>query len=947
MRNLLKPNWLLLVTVLPLGLLALLCWGEFGVIKTLLPPASVALWGQLALGLAGLLLGTLSYAGWAGRRGRPVSAWYAGAALLAYGAFLLLCTGNDRTLVPFEIPRWLLPTDILLAIWTFVMPTLAYSVLVLVMRATPARPPHSLALTWGLAAAVPLGGLLMGGILGSLGSWRWLNNAVTETVLLILAVAGTLLFLFLLVRGAYIMTLRRATDELSIIWKVVITLLLPLLGLAVNAGLWLNQFGETNIFGDFNRPWFYGLAALNGVLLCWPTPAAPRGRLALLLGRSVLLSYTGYFFVVFLPFLPLSLLAVVAIGVGFLMLTPLVLLVVHLHALADDVAALRAHYPRWVPRAALLGGAAVLPLLLTADYYHDRRVLHAALAYAYSPDFTRKYDLDAAALARTLAVVRQHKDNSRQFYTNSQQPYLSTYYNWLVLDNLTLSADKINALERIFVSSPAGPEGVGGAGFGNPPATATLRQLTARSTYDARQQAWVSWVDLAVANPSATQPAAEYTTTFALPPGCWVGGYYLDLNGRREPGILAEKKAADWVYAQITHQTDRRDPGLLTYVGPDRLRLRVYPVALAAERRTGFQVLHKEPVTLTIDGRSLALGTAAQVPPPAGPVATPGGGVVYLSAAAQQRLPLVRRQPYYHFLLDVSAGKAGRKVAYKARVATFLRQHAALGPPRFTLVNTYATPVPAGADWQAALDAFPNAGGCYLTGAVQRVLAEAWQHPAPTYPVLVAVTDTLAATVLAPDFAAFAPAYPEGDTWLVLGADGRAERHALGQAAAQSLPPAALPTLAVRAWPSAAHARAYLPATGQPAVVLREPAAALPAPAGSSSRWLAGLLLRGYDQWQTLHPAAADDQRLAWVQASFTYRILTPLTSFLALENASQKAALRRKQAQTLAANANLDAQEAPNEVTAVPLDDYAPWLLLLGVGLGWRRLRRAPRLAT
>ena len=75
---------------------------------------------------------------------------------------------------------------------------------------------------------------------------------------------------------------------------------------------------------------------------------------------------------------------------------------------------------------------------------------------------------------------------------------------------------------------------------------------------------------------------------------------------------------------------------------------------------------------------------------------------------------------------------------------------------------------------------------------------------------------------------------------------------------------------------------------------------------------------------------------MAFIQASFANRILTPLTSFLALENEAQKAALLRKQAQTLAVNASLDAQEKPAEPpTAVPLDDGAVWLLLFGLGMG------------
>ncbi|AWM34384.1 hypothetical protein [Hymenobacter nivis] len=330
---------------------------------------------------------------------------------------------------------------------------------------------------------------------------QWFSNGLSGALLTV----GPLAFLFYLVRGAYIIGLNRPDGTFSLAWKIMVALVLPVLGLLVNKELFLDGLGggtKNGTSGDFSSPWFFGLAVLNGVLLCCPAPARPGWHLALLAGRSVLLGYMAYFFLVFLPFLPLSVLAVVAIGTGFLMLTPLVVLVVHIRALDDDAA---------------------------------------------------------------------------------------------------------------------------------------------------------------------------------------------------------------------------------------------------------------------------ALGNTARGPAPApGATATPGGTVVYVGAAAKQRRPLMQRRPYYHFLLDVSAGKAGRKPAYKQWVTRFLQARPGLGAPRFTLVNTCATPVPAGRDWQSQLDAFPNAGGCYLTGAVQRVLADAQLHPAPSYPVLVVVTGSLAQAVLAPDFADLAPAYPEGDGFLVL-----------------------------------------------------------------------------------------------------------------------------------------------------------------------------------
>ncbi|MDQ2772242.1 MAG: hypothetical protein M3Y54_17285, partial [Bacteroidota bacterium] len=130
-------------------------------------------------------------------------------------------------------------------------------------------------------------------------------------------------------------------------------------------------------------------------------------------------------------------------------------------------------------------------------------------------------------------------------------------------------------------------------------------------------------------------------------------------------------------------------------------------------------------------------------------------------------------------------------------------------------------------------------------------------------------------------------------------------------------------------------------------VVSGRPAVGRPASAPATNRWLTGLLLRGYGQWQSFHPEATDHERVPFVQASFRAGIMTPFTSFLALENEAQKAALRRKQAQTLAANASLDAMEPEQDLhqpTATPIDSAI--LLLLAAGLllaGWQ-LRRGSR---
>ncbi|MCB2377868.1 MSEP-CTERM sorting domain-containing protein [Hymenobacter sp. BT635] len=946
MRNLLNPKWLLLLNTLPLVLLAALCYGEFTVVQSLIPPQSLELWRWFGLTLAVLGVSTLGYAVVQIRRGESVGKVYSIVALLAYSAFLLLYLKYDNQILPREVPRWMVPTELLLYVATFVMPTLAHALFTLVVQFTPPGRTHGAGINFLLAFVGPLAWYILllvpfSAVQSGHTSWLW-DAALTASFSL-----GVLVFLFFLVRGAYILSLKRAEDaEFNFIWKLLVGLLLPLMGLLVNNGFFWGSSGgggqhrEEGVFGNFNDPWFYILAVLNGMMLCIPDQPKRWWRLTVFLGRSVLLSYTLYFFIVFLPYLPLSILGIILIGLGFLMLTPLILLVIHVRELGADLEYLEGFFSRRWLRAGLVAGALTLPLIITGRYVHNRWVLHEALAYRYNPDYGRTYSLDAQALASTLNIIKQHKEQQSGFSLGSHVPFLSTYFNWLVLDNLTLSDDKIASLEQVFLGSAPVPADFEQRNFTANTASEArpaLAALTSRSHYDPRQQAWVSWLDLKVANTDTSLRAGEYTTTLELPAGCWVGSYYLDINGRREPGILAEKKSAAWVYAQIVNETQVKDPGLLAYDEAGRVGLRVYPVVQQVARTSGIQLLHKEPVVLTVDGRRITLGDST-ARPLLTPVTTSGQEeVTYVNAAAKQRLPLVRRTPYYHFLLDVSTAGGKPKAAYARRIDRVFAQEAANPHARFTLVDAYATPVKTPAEWPGEAARHQSRGGFYLDGALRQLLFEAWQHPGPEYPIIVVVTDDFSKAELS-------SAYPENDQFYVLAADGSLAAHSLRQNSRAAMPVAAYPAQPrqVRAWPGTARPRAYLPDNGKADIVLNQAQLAVPQPGAGGSRWHTGLLLHGYQQWQAFHPEATDEQRVPFLRASFRAGIMTPLTAYLALENDAQKAALNRKQNQVMNANAALDIDESSDDVpTNVPIDEEVWLLLAAGLLLALGQLRR------
>ncbi|NVO31281.1 MSEP-CTERM sorting domain-containing protein [Hymenobacter lapidiphilus] len=958
MRSLLNPRWLWLLNTLPVALLLLFFGAEYKVIRSLLEPASRLAWQWLGAVLLGLVLAHAAYAGWLAARRRQLPIGYALAALGLYiGLLYSYGTQVDR-LFPFSVPRWMVPADLPLYAGTFLMPTLAHAAAVLVLRLTPENREFKALPNFGAALAVPTVGYLFAQLVLPL--WHYGSGPVTQHVLVVLLITGTLLFLLALSRGVYILARRRTANK-TFRWVglLLVAGVLPLVGLAVNNGeLGVLGRGQSavGIFGDFSDPWWYGLAGLNALLLLWSNPVGFRWRLVLLLGRAALFGYTLYFFLVFLPFLPLSVVAVLLLGSGFLLLAPLVLFIVHVRVLSEDYAALRLYFGRRGLLAGLLAAGSVLPLAVAGQYAWHRATLHRALNYVYQPDYFRPVaPVDTTVLRAVLGTVRHHKNTRSASITGARLPYLSSFYNWVVLDNLTLPESKMELLEQVFlaeepVNQPQSETETAdeivkdvARDTGSPPAAPTaprLTQLAARSRYVARQRIWVSWVDLTIINPDSNANFAEYTTRLPLPAGCFVSNYYLDMAGRREYGILAEKRAATWVYRQI--RAENRDPGLLSYRHGNELDLRVFPLAAGEVRRTGLELLHPEPLTLQLDGQSVQLGEArpgTALPPETGLA----GGATYVSAAQKAALPLVRRQPYYHFLVDNSIGRQGSWAAYRQMMVAVVRP---AGPSdersEYSLVGSRTTPFRRPEASRTAKTNLPVEGGFYLDRAIRQTLVRAAETPASRYPVLVVVSADFRRAILPANFADLRHTFPESAFFYELLPDGRLVSHSLLHDPAAPLDTLMAPDPAspVVAWPNPENATAYLPANGQPELVLdSSPVSPQQLTALAPHNWHSGLVLQASWRHQLHHPETGEAAGRQLVEASFRTGLLTPLTAYLALENDAQKAALRRKQAEMLNGHAALEAEEDQR------MSEPGDWLLLLlGAALaahGWWRHRR------
>ncbi len=915
MRSLMNPRWLLIINTIPVLILAAIYFGAFQVIHTLLEPESIQTWVIFAVGLFFLWGMTLVYALLAIIKERDIHTLYGLMSLLFHVPFLFLFVFHFDDIIPWSIPAWMLPQNMVLYVGSFLMPTLAHALLTLVVGLTPSREGGYLSLkNFGAACLIPLLWYFFMEIIFR--NWGPMRSDFAQYTMILLMIASVVLFLFFLIRGIYILAHKRGGifKKYQLLWKIPIGIIFPLMGLALNNGLfngfsWSGDFD--GIFGDFNHPWFYALAVINGIALCIPRPQKAFHRLLLFALQSITFSYTLYFFLVFIPFLPGSLIALVAFGLGFLMLTPVVLMVFHSIDLASDFRFLQNHYSKKMLLPIFAFGAASIPLALGINYTQDRFALQNALEYVYQSDFDKPApnEISIPSLNRVIKTIRAHKDDRwRNSLSIGQTPFLSPFYSWLVLDNLTLSEKKINVLERVFFGLHQNTQGF--SRFRMPANDdVDISKVNTQSTYDEKEQSWKTWVDLDITNHSSRQK--EYVTEFDLPEGAWISDYYLWIEGEKVPGILAEKKSATWVYQQIV--SARRDPGILYYLRGNTIAFRVFPFAANQTRRTGFEILHKEPLVFEMDGQKIMLGDPAkEIPILSEAIFSADQKVVYLPEALKNTLPEVERNAYFHFIVDGSEGKDSLLDFYTQTIEELLAENPAqAAQAQLTFTNAYCQDISMNGNWKEELKAQKFFGGFNQERAIKGILVKAGAKVSPQIPEIISLSDRTRNAILPEDFEDFTRACPDINHYQCINADQEPFTFSL-QDYPGSLFTDSIAALApkILAWPNATNPQAYVSGKPGPSVVLLDPLAIDTKDLPKAKNWADALTLEGRYQSYIRYPGQKDEEWLPMVKNSLSGNILTPVMSFISLENEAQRTALKKKQEQVLKGNEALDISE-------------------------------------
>jgi hypothetical protein len=959
-----RPGLVGLVSVLPLALLLWSGWYAYWIVGSELSPSDRG-WTFFD---GAVLLAVTAAAATIALRGlrtpRLLTTGETVATLLISITAMVLAVTFTNWVLPWSLPEWMISRDELLyRSFCLAMPGAFYALLLLasgpVRRGFGTEFGKAFAIVAGCLGGVFLLGYTLGQFARFLDFPEWVG--ISFAFLSVFG-AGTLL------SGAVIRltllsytSVRRLPTHAQQGFMFLIAIAGPL------GGLWLNH--TIPFPADFQAGIVFILTAINGVLLLLPVVRSVVPHRLIWLAQCVMFPFSAYFFIVFLPWLPLAPFAMIIIGSGFLMLVPLVLGLVHGYRIVDGAREEIRDGQWWKP--ALLGLAAtlVLPTAIGWSMWQDRQTLDEALDYIYAPDY-RKDVTFPGDLHRLQNSLQHLRDMKHGVYL----PFISPIYNAVVFHGLVLPDEKIDNLQHAFFggaaidkkaallmrsgSAWADEEDRSGPGPGPlPPSDVVLSDVKVA----AQSQGAVSTSRLTLFMKNDGVPNSEFVTSIHLPEGVYVSNYGLYIKDELVPARIVEKKTAMWVYEQIS-RVQHRDPGILVYKSRTDLELRVYPVAEGETRRVELELTHPNtaPLEVTIGDRTVELNPNAASSMAAAITAcsTPTGSLAVATGAASFA---IERTPYLHILVDCS-----QDTAYTAQtLADCLRQAEAAFPgvkmARVSAINYEARDIVSDLIPIAQLDAaaiqkalLPSRGSLLEDRFLKRGLLQAYDL----------MQQGAASALMRPQFVLISPqtqvALREGglENFLRLAPDAHIiyAEHPGGapqpeeMAGHNSVPYPQPGQVVLWQWadhfmasPATARTVAAFPAAAAlPGAPLLYQAAShqfVPVPPttalDATSRFGDGVRTWAAQDEASLNPALLQDGAANLIGLSKKTRILIPDSSYIAVESIAQWRAMEEKEKLKLQNKQVFELSEQP---AAAP-EPATWWLLLAGLALlGWRR---------
>lgn len=951
MKLLFNPRWIFVITIFPLFVLSFLIFNEYDVLKAIAQETNSDGWMWVYGILGALSLCSFVYAVIQCFRRKEIDLYYIVSSLLAYTAYLVTYVVGANTFLRSDMPDWMISNHILLYTATFVMPSIIYSLFLIMVKLTDKPQDQKAFLNFMKGLLVPLVAYILVLSLSSLFEAN-LSNNIIFIIIIVFLIVGILTSLFFVFRAIYIVAVKKSRSK----WNLYALffpfgILFPLVGVVLNAMM-------GSLFGDFLSAPFFIVISCGGIVFMLPPFRNVVVRLTVFTLRCVFIVYVLYFVFVFMPFLPLGIF-LSFVGFGLLILTPLIFLLICIKLMYEDLKFLRTKYSLCTLLFIGVLSAFVLPVLVTLSFLNDKEMLHETLDYFYNPNFTKEYTIDKSSVLYSLEIAEDTQGDGLYGKT----PILSEYYKFLVLDNLSLSKQKIYDMRAVLS---------GYESWRLPPWQYPAHQETREnrnrevkigdvkheSKYNSHKQMWESWVTIELCNKSKDAWFQEYVTQFSLPAGCWISDYYLYVGDRKEYGLLSEKKAATWIYNQIV--SVRRDPGFLRYVGGNNIEFKVYPFEYSETRHTGIQFLHKEPVVINLDGIEISLGDSDFTPMQYSDILEGDRKVIYLSKEEKAVLTSIKREPYYHFIVDASKRNEGYKQSIVSDIKSVLRKnYASEENTKISIVNSNIKTINLYNGWESEIDRLLFEDGFFLDRAVKEILYESYVHPTAYFPLFVVVTENINNAVVFSNFSDFSFTYPdyphllweyEGKT-LAFGLSDFKYQFTLDPKVGDTL--LSVPKVdsysfdnrmftinSVKAWPSESKPKVYLKDDNEGAIILTSLYAYEIDKKHIEDRdWNSGLTMQGAWMFQILNPDKAEQDWTELIYSSFKSRIMNPLTAYIVLETETQKQILLKKQQEVLNGKNVFDLDDETRRMSEPDL--YVLMIVLFVAWVLWEKLKR------
>ena len=618
-----SPYWCLLTVALPLLAMSLLMLGDFAIVKSVMTEKEKYFftWVQVLAGFN--VLWSCLWTFIAVRKGWRNGSFLGFFQLVIMIIALVITAVMSNDMYPRAVEAFILPWDRWpLYIFTFYMPGIFYSIVLLAEIFDEMK--YVLRSIY-LLLGIPIGLYFLSLLLvkfASTGIFLPFHNmpqAITMGMFFAFFIGVGALFYW----GAVKLMIHVAKAIYTVPTMVkslyfVVGFLLPIFGLLLNSAI---PFPE-----NFQSTAVYLFTLLNAIILFLPFTGNKWSDGIILYLKGVSYPFCLYFFLVFLPFLPLSVPAIIVIGSGFLVMAPTLLFLVQTYQLKQFSVSFTETYPVRRYRVLLILGLLTLPALFVVNAFRDR----ADLDYAVESYFNSPYMMDYAEQQSKIKPKKVCKTLEKFYLAKRgiETPLISMVYNRIVFGNLVFSDEKMTMMymdlagkdinQIVFDSARGRVFDIFGS---NPRGNArdfrfhTLSGLSARtdSRFATLKESSVEAIPggarlKLVITGEATNGRVnqgEYVNFFTIPEGMLVSGFTLDIDGEQKPGKISEKKAAFWIYEKITNV--RRDPALLSYTSPNELKLMVFPVIAWHDRVVTIDLLYPESTSMRIEGRGLSL----------------------------------------------------------------------------------------------------------------------------------------------------------------------------------------------------------------------------------------------------------------------------------------------------------------------------------------------------